>query len=194
MKLVIVRHGQTDANAKKLIQGRIDNPLNKLGKKQANEAANVLIDSELDIDIIASSPLSRALETANIIASKLDCKNAIYIEPKLLERDFSPFEMRNISKVFPAIIDTGFTHPHYENDSLLEERVKEGVYNLFNKHKNKTVLLSAHAHVIRATYRLVNPKKYNYSTHYLGNASIHIFKVNQKDIIYLSSLNNIPEK
>lgn len=190
MKLVIVRHGETNANAKKLIQGRIDNPLNKAGIKQAKNAGKILKDSNLKFDVVVSSPLSRALETAYLISRKINYKNDIYIEQKFVERNFSPFEMRTIKEVFPTIIDTGFTHPYYEDDIALEKRISKGISNIYSKFKGKTLLLSAHAHVIRATFRLVNSSKYDYSTHYLGNTSIHIFEVNNDEISYIESLNN----
>lgn len=192
MKLVIVRHGQTNANAQKLIQGRIDNPLNALGKKQAKKAGQVLKKSGIEFDVVASTPLSRALESAQLVARKLNYKNEIYIEPQLVERDFRPFEMEKIVDVFPIIINTGYTHPEYEDDVALEKRIKAGIYKLYKKFEDKTVLLSAHAHVIRAVFRLVDPVEYDYSTHFLGNSSIHIFNINKNEISFVESLNNEP--
>lgn len=63
----IVRHGRSEGNAKGIFQGRIDLPLVDAGRAQAREAAAWL--AERGIDRILSSPLSRAAETASIIAS-----------------------------------------------------------------------------------------------------------------------------
>ncbi|GAB5456779.1 MAG: hypothetical protein Hens2KO_30080 [Henriciella sp.] len=63
-----VRHGQTDWNLEHRAQGQTDIPLNEEGRRQARLAANVA--SRLDIATICCSPLSRALETAQIIQSE----------------------------------------------------------------------------------------------------------------------------
>ncbi|MDD2839594.1 MAG: histidine phosphatase family protein [Rickettsiales bacterium] len=66
----LFRHGETDWNIKKLPQGESDNPLNENGLRQAEECSNFLKNFELDI--IYSSPLKRALKTAEIVAKKLN--------------------------------------------------------------------------------------------------------------------------
>ncbi|MTA30323.1 MAG: histidine phosphatase family protein, partial [Actinobacteria bacterium] len=69
----LLRHGQTDWNVDMRLQGVSDIPLNDYGREQANTAAEVLSSSTWEM--IVSSPLSRALETANIVASKLGFEN-----------------------------------------------------------------------------------------------------------------------
>ena len=64
----LIRHGQTDWNKLTLIQGHIDNPLNETGRLQAKDAASKIINQE-KYDLIISSPLIRAYETALIIQS-----------------------------------------------------------------------------------------------------------------------------
>lgn len=65
MSIFIVRHGQTDLNLKKKIQGRVDSPLNESGKKQARETREKLLN--VNIDLIICSPLLRTKETSNLI-------------------------------------------------------------------------------------------------------------------------------
>ena len=62
MKLYLVRHGETDWNKVKKIQGQVDIPLNQFGKHLAEETAEGLRD--IPFDLCISSPLSRAHETA----------------------------------------------------------------------------------------------------------------------------------
>lgn len=86
-----VRHGQTDWNLKKLMQGRDEIPLNQTGLMQANWAANAIneacVRSGLKFDRVLSSPLSRASVTAKTIADKIGC-NDFSIDKRLIERDF----------------------------------------------------------------------------------------------------------
>jgi len=73
MKLVIIRHGQTDANLKGLIQGAtVDGPLNFIGVTQAEAAGFNLKDYRLPV--IYSSTMTRAKETAEIIARYSNAK------------------------------------------------------------------------------------------------------------------------
>lgn len=63
-KLILVRHGQTEMNAQSLYFGKLNPSLNHLGINQAYEAKNKLLN--IDYDIIYSSPLERARQTAEI--------------------------------------------------------------------------------------------------------------------------------
>ncbi len=71
--LTLVRHGETDWNARRLIQGSTDIPLNDTGRQQARDAARRLRDRLADDAplMVAASDLSRAHETASIIADEL---------------------------------------------------------------------------------------------------------------------------
>jgi uncharacterized phosphatase len=70
MTLAFIRHGQTDWNLNKQLQGSSDIPLNDTGRAQARDAVTTL--EGVDWEVIVSSPLSRARETAAIIAAGLD--------------------------------------------------------------------------------------------------------------------------
>ncbi|MBM3132085.1 MAG: histidine phosphatase family protein, partial [Chloroflexi bacterium] len=65
MRLILVRHGQTDWNREYRVQGQADPPLNESGKAQAEAIARALKDEP--VEAIYSSPLSRAFETARAI-------------------------------------------------------------------------------------------------------------------------------
>lgn len=85
MELYLIRHGQTDWNREKRIQGTEDIPLNDTGRHQAAVCAQAL--SALPFEAIYTSPLSRAVETARIISDA--CRHApVILEPGLTERDF----------------------------------------------------------------------------------------------------------
>ena len=85
----LIRHGQTDWNAQRRLQGSTDIPLNDVGRDQARDAVEALGGYEWDA--IVSSPLSRAAETADLIAAGLGLTVARRV-PDLTERSFGPAE------------------------------------------------------------------------------------------------------
>ncbi|MBR3162560.1 MAG: histidine phosphatase family protein [Clostridia bacterium] len=88
MNLIVVRHGQTDWNVDNLLQGSTDIALNETGAKQALETSKEL--SNIDFDVIFSSPLKRALDTANSINAGRHLP--IIKDSRLIEREFGEYE------------------------------------------------------------------------------------------------------
>ena len=87
-EIILVRHGETEWNIKEIFRGRIDIELNETGIKQAELLAEYL--SQVEIDAIYSSPLKRALKTAEVIASyhNLDAE----IAPGLIDFDYGEWQ------------------------------------------------------------------------------------------------------
>jgi 2,3-bisphosphoglycerate-dependent phosphoglycerate mutase len=86
--LVLVRHGETDWNAKGRLQGHTDRPLNDLGRRQARELADRLAGE--DIAAIYASDLVRARETAEIVAARLGLPVAV--DADLREKNWGSWE------------------------------------------------------------------------------------------------------
>jgi len=84
-KIYLIRHGEDEDNARGILNGNRNKPLTKLGISQAKEAGDKLKNKK--IEVIVSSPLRRAKQTATIIAKALGIKK-IYLEADLRERDF----------------------------------------------------------------------------------------------------------
>ncbi len=186
MIIALVRHGQTEYNAKKLIQGRIDNPLNKTGKKQANDLALQLLEKNVMFDRIISSPLSRALETAFIISRKLNIDYPIYVVPHLLERDFNELDGVSVDIGTSLLRNKNYDHPGYETDKKLISRVVNAVLVLSNDFSNQTVLAVAHSHVIKALLVYTDPVKYSFTDYMVNNGDIVYFEVINHQITFLS--------
>lgn len=87
--IYIARHGETDWNRHGRFQGRTDVPLNDAGRAQAKALAERL--ASLDIGAIAASDLSRARQTAEIVAEMLSLPR-VHVEPDLRERGYGVFE------------------------------------------------------------------------------------------------------
>ena len=106
MRLFVIRHGETDYNKKRVIQGNIDSQLTGLGSRQAGLLARELEDSELDM--VFSSTASRAYETARPTA--LAHRLPVVQVPALRERDYGIYEKRGLS-------ETKRAHPEFFSDS-----------------------------------------------------------------------------
>ncbi|MGI8650604.1 MAG: histidine phosphatase family protein [Rubrobacter sp.] len=89
-EIVLIRHGQSTANAEGVWQGQLDYPLSDLGREQARYAGEALLGEE--IDSFYASPLSRAFETAQIIARACGFSGEIIAVPGLTERGGGLFE------------------------------------------------------------------------------------------------------
>lgn len=102
MKLILIRHGETEWNACRRVQGRTDTELNARGVLQAKAAAQSL--KGVRIDAVYSSPLKRALDTASYIAEAVKADAIVPMEG-LTEIDFGAWEGRTneqLKREFPA--------------------------------------------------------------------------------------------
>ena len=88
MRLYIIRHGETDWNKEKKIQGHTDIPLNEYGRHLAEETAEGMKD--ISMDLCFTSPLLRAKETAQIVLG--DRGIPVIEEPRIMEIGFGSFE------------------------------------------------------------------------------------------------------
>jgi broad specificity phosphatase PhoE len=97
--IYLVRHGQTEFNRERRIQGHVDSPLTELGVRQARAVGRLLRDLIRDPEgwRIVSSPLGRARSTAEIIAGKLANEFGalpIELEPRIQEMSWGSFDGR----------------------------------------------------------------------------------------------------
>jgi broad specificity phosphatase PhoE len=87
VEIYLCRHGQSKANAKGILAGHMDSPLNNIGRLQAKELAKLAKSAELRFDHVYVSPLSRAAKTAKIIAEATNSPEP-QVMKELIERDF----------------------------------------------------------------------------------------------------------
>ena len=138
MIMYITRHGQTDWNREKRLQGRCDIPLNDTGREQAAGCGRAL--SGAGIELIIASPLSRAAETARIISRLLGGIPVINDE-LLQERDFGAMNGQiadeRDAESWPP--ETGV-----ETKEALSERVRQAMENYRQQYPDKTILVVTH--------------------------------------------------
>lgn len=143
----LVRHGQTDWNAERRLQGATDIPLNNVGRGQARDAVAFLSGQQWDT--VVSSPLSRAAETAEIIADGLRLSVARLV-PDLTERSFGPAEGLQAGPELEALrIPGGFRGG--ESDDNAAARGIAALESLAQEFAGKRVLVVAHGTLIRLT-------------------------------------------
>lgn len=170
MKLVLIRHGQTDANKSKLVQGWTDNPLNLVGIEQAKRIRAFYETVNKRFDVVISSPLKRAYDTAKI-ALGYNPNLKIIVDYHFIERDFGVFEHRNVAEVMPVILEKNFTYKGYEDDKMLLKRIENGLLHLYEQYPHEEIALFCHSHVIKS-FLILADKSYDFKT-FLDNASIH---------------------
>ena len=96
LKIYLARHGQNEDNANGILNGHRDMPLTETGIAQAYEAAEKIKDAGLSFDVALSSPLNRALKTAEIISSVNNLPNPEVVD-ELIERFWCHVGKRTVS-------------------------------------------------------------------------------------------------
>lgn len=163
MKLAIVRHGQTFYNATGLVQGRVDIPLNELGIEQAKTIGSALASSHEHFDIIMASSLSRAYETATWIAKALHYDKKIITDARFVERDFHHLDGTSVETAMPLVRSKGYAFEGYETDTELIKRISTAALDLEKAYPDKSILLVAHSHVIKALLIYAEPNNYTFA-------------------------------
>lgn len=176
-KIIIVRHGQTAENKKRILQGHLDTLLDETGKKQAKEVAEMLKNEH--IEAFFSSDLKRALHTAEAVISKHAGKT-IHTTHLLREKHFGIFQGMTFVEVghyLPKFGEQGnFSFQGKEQEFGVEtnEAVKDRIRE-FKKilalHKGKTVAVFSHGGTIRRMLEVFGIPLHIVSEMYMHNAA-----------------------
>jgi len=155
-RIILIRHGQTEWNRVERFRGRADVPLNETGLRQA-EATGVRVAAKWKPAAIYSSPLSRAVKTAEAIAGRFD-DLAVQIHPGLADIDYGEWQGLSPDEVrtrWPGLLDTWYNAPHLvsipggETLSALRERAMKTVNELAVHYSSKAILLLGHTVINR---------------------------------------------
>ncbi|MFC6355584.1 histidine phosphatase family protein [Luethyella okanaganae] len=168
----IVRHGQTDWNLHKRIQGSTDIPLNDDGRRQAIETGASLRDGHWDA--IVASPLSRASETALIIAHELGLPEPELI-PDLAERRHG--EIEGLSDAERALrFPDDASVPGLETRQEVLDRVLPVLERVAGRHPGGRVLIVSHGGVISALVRHATDGDLETGGRMIANGSVQRFR------------------
>lgn len=188
INLTFMRHGETDYNIEKRFSGWASISINNNGKKQALEAAEKLTNEHYDL--IITSDLKRARDTAEIIAEKLNL--SVKIDPRVKERHFGVLDemtWTEFSAQYPEVAVKN--HENYQTDLVdgeaiqeVETRVKSFIDDLKKNYKGKKVLLVTHTGVTRILRRiLLGTGVEDTREHDLGNCETVHIKINTSEWI-----------
>jgi broad specificity phosphatase PhoE len=154
VRLVLVRHGETESNRLNLALGRDDVPLNERGLWQADRVGRALAREPLAA--VYSSPLRRTLDTANAVATHHDLP--VQIQQGLIEMDIGEADGLTLAEVasrFPGLLEAwaseeGPNQPMPGGECLadVQERVRATVQELAARHSDDTVAAVTHNFVI----------------------------------------------
>lgn len=151
--IYLARHGESDWNAANRFQGHSDRPLTDLGREQARALADLVAGE--NVEAIYASPLSRALETARIVAARTGL--AVVEDEGLREVDtgsWSGLSRAEVQERYPEGFERwtsgGAGWEDGESYEEMAERVLAGVNRIAAAHPGGRVLLVSHGGPIRA--------------------------------------------
>lgn len=124
MRLLIIRHGESEADIRNVCEGRADFSLTQRGHKQA-EAMSKYVISHYDVTRLYSSTLLRAHQTAQHLADLAECE--IIEEPMLMEFDnglIADLDKQKAMRIYPIVPNVAVHDSVYEQESRLEFRFR----------------------------------------------------------------------
>ncbi|MBM44989.1 MAG: hypothetical protein CL458_01915 [Acidimicrobiaceae bacterium] len=143
--LIIVRHGRTAANAKGLLQGRVDNPLDSQGLQQAERIKGALGS----VDVVISSPLQRAIQTAEPLGLPYR------VDERWIELDYGEWDEKPVSEITKEQWtrwrnDSTFAPPGGESLDGLDRRVGEACEELLPEAEDLNIAIFTHVSPIKS--------------------------------------------
>jgi broad specificity phosphatase PhoE len=149
VKIILIRHGETDWNQEQIFRGKIDVPLNQTGLAQARAVRGAL--AEITIDSLYTSPLARAFETARVLAEGRHLE--VRREEGLSDVDFGLWQgvsKEKVKKDDPDLFSTWLTDPQLvtfpRGETLLavQKRAMAALERAIDSNPGKTIALVSH--------------------------------------------------
>ncbi len=188
MTIYLLRHGETDWNLIGKVQGREDIPLNETGRAQAKRCAAAFLNT--GIKLIVTSPLSRAVQTANIISDSISGAKVI-IDEGLIERDFG--------KMSGMAYDRNKYFDRFEHEETMEPldrlsgRLIDCIHKYAIKHYDQDILMVSHGAAINSIIMVLSEGEEGSGKTRLKNACISILTYKDNEL-KLGSFNLSPEE
>lgn len=173
--IYIVRHGQTKLNSTHALQGRSDNPMNETGIAQVQQVKAAFDRQGIRFSYVFSSPLGRAVKTAQIIAPDTPVRT----DDRLIEMDYGPYDGLDMKSPPPEIVTffSDFVHnPAPEGMEQLADVVKRtGAFIEEIRDLSGNTLISTHAIAMKGILEYLTPdSKGSYWSKYIGNCAVFV--------------------
>src|SRR5690606_34862179 len=154
-ELWLIRHGETEWNRQRRVQGSVDIPLNDVGRQQARLLARRFVDEPCRIDAVVSSDLIRSVETARASADVLALP--VELDAGLRERRYGIFEglsFNDLALKFPSAakaVRERCVHYNLEDGESLvvfQRRIFATLESIAQRYPNQRVLVFTHSAVL----------------------------------------------
>lgn len=168
--LYLVRHGESEGNVGRVLQGQTHGKLTPLGCRQVIAAARQLAD--IRIDLFLSSDLRRAVQTCRLLISHLGCGNML-TTPLLRERDWGDFTGRLIPDIESLQLpDNVETLPE------LKDRAREFLRMVRSRYDGQTIVVVSHGIMLKAI-QAVALRKPMHEVQKMHNAEIRVLPLGE---------------
>ena len=192
--IYLTRHGETEWNIEKRLQGRGDSPLTKDGIQRAKELRDRI--KNIDIDVIYSSPIKRALNTANILRGNKNID--IVTDDRLMEMCFGDYEGKKIDIIQKEnpnwdikLIMQGNVEicaPNGENLKEVRERISKLMNKIIAENIGKSILIVTHGITLKALMYYFKDKDVN--SEVMGQATLTKINIDEKNNFYIEFKND----
>jgi len=180
-RFFLVRHGENEGNAKRLIDGRTLNlPLTEKGRMDSLAAGEAIARKIDQIDFLISSPMIRTRQTAAEIIKSFEVAPTIVFDDRLMERYYGIFEGRPEENYDPyeeqeAIAITRMStlaervayreHPSMENYQETYDRMSSVIFEFAKQNLGKNIVITTHGNSLWSLFLMGNAEQYNTFDH-----------------------------
>ena len=178
--IYIIRHGQTEKNRANVLQGRSDIPLNDSGRQQAEKVKDQFIKAGIHFDLVYTSPLIRAVQTAEIIAGGIPQLK----DDRLIEMDYGPYEGMDLANPAPEVLEffRDFVHNPAPNGmeplQAIVFRLGSFLEEIREEAAEKNILISTHAIAMKGALEYLTPDSGgSYWSKFIGNCAVYTSEI-----------------
>lgn len=196
MNIYLTRHGESQWNVEERLQGSFDSCLTKKGKIESHKLRHYLNESEINIDLIYTSPSLRALETAEIIAKNKRVSSVKH--PSLKEMDVGLWHGQTwteIQQKYPQEYQRYWHQPHLyqathggEDFNQVQKRATTFLQNVIQNDNHSNILIVSHGVILNSILNYVEKQPLNnfWEQPLVVNNSLSLLKVTdeQAELLY----------
>ncbi len=180
-RFFLVRHGENEGNAKRLIDGRTLNlPLTEKGRMDALAAGKAIARKIDQIDFLISSPMIRTRQTAAEIIKSFEVAPTVVFDDRLMERYYGIFEggpdenydpYEEMEAIAVARISTLAErlayreHPSMENYQETYDRMSSVIFEFAKQKLGKNIVITTHGNALWSLFLMANAEQYNIFDH-----------------------------